>query len=232
MIAMRFGIEVVLRRIRAQPADGGLDVVQLSRKLHLRARTDRHAGDGVASRVELRRHARGRALARVRHPRRAAGPDHDGQRPGRAARDVEIELVAVAGRGLGRRVVEVGVRRGGPGGAAGPRPRPPWGGAPAGCAGACIHAAEAATNRLRASPSTTAIRRVIRASQLSLAPFTFSTRRMRASIDGSHVLIDEDRIAVGVDHYQVRRARGRLVGRGHRRDACRLETAAGARAHR
>ena len=58
MMAMWSGSRLYLRGVRPQPADRGLDVVQLARELHLRAGADRDARDGVARRIELRRRAR------------------------------------------------------------------------------------------------------------------------------------------------------------------------------
>jgi hypothetical protein len=48
-------------------------------------------------------------LAVCRHPRRTASPNHNRQRLGVAARDVEIELVSGGSRWIGGRVIEVGV---------------------------------------------------------------------------------------------------------------------------
>ena len=115
MIPMRSGSKLYFARIRSQPADGRLDVVQLTWKLHLRARANRDAGDRVAGRQQLRSDARRRSLARVRHPRRAARPDHDGQAPARG-RTERADRACGRCSSQGRRsVVDVGVRRRRPG---------------------------------------------------------------------------------------------------------------------
>ena len=67
MMAMSSG-QVVFRRVRAQPANRRLDIVQLPRKLHLRAGPNRDAGHGVAGRVQLRRDPAREAFSVVSQP--------------------------------------------------------------------------------------------------------------------------------------------------------------------
>lgn len=83
-------------------------------RCHLGAGSNRHARDGVPGRQELRGHRPRRILAGVGHLRRPPGPDHHRERA-RPLGKVQVQPVAVAGRGLGTRVSRrrSGLRRSG-----------------------------------------------------------------------------------------------------------------------